>query len=148
MFQTGKIRNVLTLNLANEADYVVMMINQPQCPSRQKQVIHFLETSGNTTSPEEKDILVSELKINENETAILTFMIDQRHITLLSLLCKIYEHYTKNKAPYDTETIVSDTILYDMIKKAIFNKSDIQSILLSKVKITKSKAPEYILDLK
>lgn len=123
----------MTLNLANEADYVVMMINQPQCPSRQKQVIHFLETSGNTTSPEEKDILVSELKINENETAILTFMIDQRHITLLSLLCI---------------TIVSDTILYDMIKKAIFNKSDIQSILLSKVKITKSKAPEYILDLK
>ena len=125
-----------------------MMTTQQLCPQPLKQVIHFLKTHGNTTSREEKDTLVSELRINENETALLTFMFDQRHITLLSLLRKIYEHCTKNEAPYDTDTIVSDKILYDIFKTATFNTYDIKSMLLPKVQIIQSQAPEYILDLK
>lgn len=124
------------------------MQSQQQHTPPHTRVIQFLKTSGHTTSREEKDTLVSQLTIKETETALLTFMTGHRHLTLISTLRKIYEYCTENEAPYDVNIIVSDATLYNIFRKAIFHTNDIKDMLLLKVTITMSNAPEYLLDLK
>lgn len=124
------------------------MTFSPQHPLSPRRIIQFIKTSGQTNSREEKDILVSKLTVNESETALLTFMSDNTHLTLLSTLRKIYTHCIDNEAPHDADIIISDRILFNIFQKSTFHTNQIKPMLLNKVTITKSNDPEHLLDFR